>query len=785
MTDLLPYDARPGQREFVDLVRDCARSGRSAVIESGTGTGKTVLSLTGTLEASGPKRVIFLTRTKSQQRQVSLEARAIGSRADILCVAVQGRGPATCPMMAEDRDLADGTSEEMSKLCSELKNGRGAAGSCRYHEALRSSEIKAVLAYARTAHPDPEEFRAFCLSRGVCPYEAAKRILPYANVVSAPYAFYFIPPIRAHLMQWMGVSERDCVVIVDEAHNLPSYLRDMQTCRVTRRFLELAEREAESNGDPEIGEGLAASDMVRLIRDILEDAVREYLRRDNDMIPASYLSEEMMCRLGMGTQAIRGCVGRLLEAGDSIAEARKAKRKLPRSRLASLARFVIGWWSCEESSHVFLVSGGDNPALEAYCLDPEDAAEPLRLCRSSVSISGTLAPLGPYSRELGLYDPEMRVFPSPFPRANLRTLYVADVSTKFSEINSEDGTFERLREHIVSIVTATDRSAAVFFPSYAVMDRFVADGLVDDLGRDVYCERRGMPQSELMDQVTDFRDSGGSVLFAVTGGRVSEGLDFPGKELEVAVIVGIPYSRPSAKQDALVGYCQNRFGKGWEYAVKVPAVRKMRQAIGRLIRSERDRGVAVILDRRAAGIEGIDAELTDDPVREVREFFRGFPRPIYIPRTNPRRTMAIQVDDDVRDMILREKQDYRVCTACMGPALVPISVKCPKESDIRIPIGENSLYISGTQAPFMDRVTMDMLYDEDEIDSCPAFYVYSDRRRGLRRSQDNLTAASAALSASPSTPLFSNNAAALSGLAPVTTFLGSAVHPLAGSVDMS
>ena len=86
----------------------------------------------------------------------------------------------------------------------------------------------------------------------------------------------------------------------------------MQTCRVTRRFLELAEREAESNGDPEIGEGLAASDMVRLIRDILEDAVREYLRRDNDMIPASYLSEEMMCRLGMGTQAIRGCVDHLL-----------------------------------------------------------------------------------------------------------------------------------------------------------------------------------------------------------------------------------------------------------------------------------------------------------------------------------------------------------------------------------------------------------------------------------------------------------------------------------------
>ena len=56
-------------------------------------------------------------------------------------------------------------------------------------------------------------------------------------------------------------------------------------------------------------------------------------------------------------------------------------------------------------------------------------------------------------------------------------------------------------------------------------------------------------------------------------------------------------------------------------AVKVPAVRKMRQAIGRLIRSETDRGVAVILDRRAADLAGIDAEYMEDPVVSVRDFF--------------------------------------------------------------------------------------------------------------------------------------------------------------------
>jgi len=86
----------------------------------------------------------------------------------------------------------------------------------------------------------------------------------------------------------------------------------------------------------------------------------------------------------------------------------------------------------------------------------------------------------------------------------------------------------------------------------------------------------------------------------------------------------------------------------------------------------------------------------------------------------------ITIDEDVVKMIQSKGQDYRVCTACAGPALVPINVKKPKETDIRIPVGNNTLYVSRIQAQYIDRISMDMLYDEEEIDSCPAFY-YSKR----------------------------------------------------------
>ena len=86
-------------------------------------------------------------------------------------------------------------------------------------------------------------------------------------------------------------------------------------------------------------------------------------------------------------------------------------------------------------------------------------------------------------------------------------------------------------------------------------------------------------------------------------------------------MVGIPYPKPTAKQEALRRYYDMRFGNGWERSSKIPAMRKMRQAIGRLIRSETDRGMAVILDRRVFNLEDIAAEPTDDPRAEVLNFF--------------------------------------------------------------------------------------------------------------------------------------------------------------------
>jgi DNA excision repair protein ERCC-2 len=179
-----------------------------------------------------------------------------------------------------------------------------------------------------------------------------------------------------------------------------------------------------------------------------------------------------------------------------------------------------------------------------------------------------------------------------------------------------------------AVCRATSRNTAVFFPSHDLLELSLSRDLPGKVGRKVFIEERGLPQQELIETIDLFKEEGrrggdGAVLLSVIGGRVSEGIDFPDRELEVAVLVGIPYPKPTAKQKALQYYYDIKFGKGWDYTVKAPTARRMLQAIGRLIRGEKDRGVAVILDRRAAQFKEYLPGLkeTTDPAKEVAEFW--------------------------------------------------------------------------------------------------------------------------------------------------------------------
>ena len=619
--DYFPYEYRPGQKELISFIDRTVRDRRCAVIEAGTGTGKTITSLCGTLgyAKDHDMKVIYLTRTKSQQKQVIRESTAIGK--GILCVAVQGRSAASCPMMRDDPDLASGNAEEISKLCSVYKRKKDGACHCNFYSNLEATDVDQWVDLIRREHPDPEDFSRMCEDAGVCPYELMKLILPYADVIAVPYPFVFMPMVLDRFVDWMGVPLSRTILIVDEAHNLPDYLRDVQTFEYGERAMDLAAKEAKEHGDFVLQEGITVTDLVAVMKEILAAAQREYLIDEDGMLPPYYLEDELMSRLGVSSITISRMCKAMEEIGDGIMEKKKERHKLPRSYIHSMSRFIRAWIDGDEDNYVRLViKEGDNALFQAYCMDPSGASEPLIDCFSSIHMSGTLQPLDAYVSELGLDRVDTLCLDGIFPKENLLILYTDKVSMKYEEREIEQN-YNDLMELVVDTINAVRVNTAVFFPSYSFMDKMIDDGLVRRLNRDVSYEQRGMSQPDLMSMFNSFKNSEGGVLFCVTGGRISEGLDFPDKALEMAIIIGIPYPKPTAKLRAMRRYYDIRFGDGIRYTSTIPTVRKMRQSIGRLIRSETDRGVAVIMDRRVAGLKDIQAELCHDIPSKEREFF--------------------------------------------------------------------------------------------------------------------------------------------------------------------
>jgi DNA excision repair protein ERCC-2 len=252
----------------------------------------------------------------------------------------------------------------------------------------------------------------------------------------------------------------------------------------------------------------------------------------------------------------------------------------------------------------------------------------------TIHMSGTLALLEEYRDSIGLPRDGatmLKSFPSPFAKENLLTIYSDAVTTQYETMQKNPAIIPQMKDMIVDICKRVPCNTALFFPSFDLLRKMDTMGLSNDLrafGRKVFVENQG-EQSLLMDTIVAYKaatiapESKGAILFAVAGGRVSEGMDFPERELDMAIIVGIPFPKPTARLKALTFFYDRRFRKGWEYIVKGPTERKVLQTLGRLVRSETDIGVAVILDSRSLGfserLPGLTLE--KDPAKAALAFF--------------------------------------------------------------------------------------------------------------------------------------------------------------------
>jgi DNA excision repair protein ERCC-2 len=622
---IFPYEPRENQKIVMEHISKILGEKTHLIVESGTGSGKTICALAPTLEFAlkKKKKVVYLTRTNSQQKQVIMELRSINKKKKVFGLGIQGRQH-MCPLLDDRSELENGTAEELSKLCGDLKKATldGAEG-CPYYSRLLGCDIEKIKKLARNRLPTVEEFITLCAENGrICPYEANKALLRDATVVTAPYVFFFYTVIRRALLDWLGVHVSDLIVIVDEAHNLADYARELFSEDLSVRALELARLEAKDIGDPILCRELRISSLCDALAKMIKDVAKEYVIEEDGLVPSDEISVWLMSRFGMTSREIQVMIADMVTHGDIIRERKRRSGKLPRSHIYKTGRFVQNWMLLEDSEYAKLVLGGENPMLEAYCLSPEKATGILNESHSSVHMSGTLAPLAEYRDSIGLpKETECIILPSPFPKENRVILYTDEFTTRFETLASDDQMIPRMKDFLLDVTKRFQRNTILFFPSFSLLAKF--SDLAPKFGRECFFEEQGMTQDELMTTVQNFKLERGAIMFSVMGGRISEGIDFPDRELEIAILIGIPFPKPTAKQKSLLNYYDVKFGTGWEYTVKAPAVRKMLQSIGRLLRRETDRGAALILDSRTTQLktEMPDATLSENVVSEMSDFF--------------------------------------------------------------------------------------------------------------------------------------------------------------------
>ena len=629
----LPYSLRSNQSKIIDCIKSVLKDRNHLVLEAPTGSGKTFSSLAAALPfiVKSDMKIVYCVRTNSQQKQVIYELQQFKkSGNNIKVVAIQGR-EALCPQQKNDSELKKSNWSEKSKICKslKLKSKLGDSGCPFYSKLLSGGEslTKKWSSEILTA----QDFSKQAEEEGICPYELNKLMLKEAQVVIVPYVYFFDEFIRKYMLGWMGTSIDKVIAIVDEAHNLPDWARGAASESMTLKSINHAINEVKDYGY-QLPEGRDPIHFLNLVEAAMEKLSEEHISDEEDEghLPSHIVSldsevatfeTEMMSLGAMTLYRLKQDSTEISKMGQQTRQYLLDKGKRPRSYLGSVGDFLCRWLDSIDSHTIRLI--GHKPLrLEKVCLDPRLMTGFLENTAGVVLMSGTISPLDMFRDLIGLKSSTiLEKTKSIFPVKNKKIVYLDDVTTSYSELNSKPNLWNKIVSKLELITTNFNGNIALFFPSYKLLE-LALENL--QLKKPVYREYSGMDQEELMQTVESFKSDSGAVLAGVMGGRLAEGIDYPDTSLEMAVIVGIPYPSPSVRQNALQHYYDISFnGRGWKFAVESPAVRKLLQAAGRVVRSESDRGFIVIADSRTGRFSEYIPELerSDDIVSEIGDFF--------------------------------------------------------------------------------------------------------------------------------------------------------------------
>ena len=552
-----PYEKmRPGQRDMMKACYQTMKQKDILYTIAPTGIGKTMASLFSSLKTLEKKDKLFYLTAKGSGKNAPLSA--------IQLLALQGLRVKTINLIAK------------KKICN-IKAKNCNPEECPYAKSYFDKKREALKEIFQAYDIyDEDILKSIGEKYKLCSFEFSLDLSYYCDIIIADYNYVFDP--RAHLIRYFEDDTYHPKVLVDEAHNLISRSKEMYSATLCESDIRLLRRIL--NGyEPSIRKD--CNILLEKINDF-----RDILAEKTIHIEQS-LNKEWLVLLK-----------NLLTKCDSIfADNKKIKNKDEvLEAYFNIYDFVqiAGYFG---PTHRFIVKlNQEECILQLLCLDASSFI--LDTIKESIQgivfFSATLLPFEYHADLLTQGEGNFLELPSPFDPAKLDIIINNKISTKYKDReNSIDSIIET-----IEIVTKTKQgNYIIFFPSYQYLNLVVERIVQPDY--EMIIQKNDISELKRNEIIDRFKDTTNTkVGFFVLGGVFSEGIDFIGDWLNGVIVVGVGLPLICDENNLMKEYFEEIYQMGFDYAYTYPGFTKVVQAAGRVIRSEKDKGIVLLLDNR-------------------------------------------------------------------------------------------------------------------------------------------------------------------------------------------
>ncbi len=584
-------DIRRGQSQMMEEVYQAIVDEAQLLVQAPTGIGKTMAAIPPALKtlSQGKYDRMFYLTARSTGKQVAEEA------FDIL--------------KAQDLRLKVVTLTAKEKICFN-NEAECTPDACEYARGFYDRIDAAVKHAYQTDQWQRENIEQVARKFQVCPFELSLELSELADCIICDYNYVFDP--QAHLRRFFARLRESYLFLVDEAHNLVDRSREMYSAEARKTsFLALRRLTKDTLPDVYAILGKVNAQFLKIMKSNQDQGQAFALEELPDDLQASFLDFIKTCEKWLALNQEARFREALIECYFQVVRFMKVAELFD-------ASYAV---CCDQLGKDF--------RIKLFCIDPSGPlSKVLDRGRATIFFSATLTPIDYFRKMFGCGEASSDlVLTTPFPDENL-CLLISGVSTFF---RNRRNTRQRVADLICAVVNQKVGNYLVFFPSYAYMTMVVESFQLRCPHIDVLVQRPGLSETAREKFLERFHQHNGSSLvgFAVMGGVFGEGIDLVGDRLAGAVIVGVGMPPPSLERELINAYFAEQYEAGYEFAYIFPGFNKVLQAAGRVIRSENDRGVVLLIDSRFASPRYqamYPADWNPNPVREPGDISHVLPQ---------------------------------------------------------------------------------------------------------------------------------------------------------------